>query len=88
MNQFTKLNLDESIPVEIKANLLQLDGQNIDCTYARDITERKKAEKKIQNLNDFLSLLNKILRHDISNYLTVTNISLEMIETNNTDLKR
>lgn len=82
-----KTKFGESIPVEIKANLLKLDGQNIECAYARDIRERKKAEKKIQNLSDFLSLLNKILRHDISNYLTVTNISLEMIETNNTDLK-
>ena len=82
-----KTKFGDSIPIEIKANLLQLDGQNIDCAYARDITERKKAEKKIQNLNDFLSLLNKILRHDISNYLTVTNMSLELIETNNIDLK-
>ena len=82
-----KTKYGESIPVEISANLMQLDGQNINCTYARDIRERKKVEKKINNYNEFLKLLNKILRHDISNYLTVTNMSLELIETNNIDLK-
>lgn len=83
-----KTKYGESIPVEISANLLQHDGQSINCTYARDIRDRKKVEKKINNYNEFLKLLNKILRHDISNYLTVTNMSLEMIETNNTDLKK
>ena len=50
-----KTKSGESIPVEIKASLMQLDGHNIECAYARDIRERKKAEKKIQNLSDFLS---------------------------------
>ncbi|HII95362.1 MAG TPA: PAS domain S-box protein [Candidatus Methanofastidiosum sp.] len=82
-----KTKYGESILVEISANLLQYDGQNINCAYTRDIRERKKAETKIRHYNDFLSLLNKILRHDISNYLTVTSISLEMLETKDIYLK-
>ncbi|NMC77546.1 MAG: PAS domain-containing sensor histidine kinase [Candidatus Methanofastidiosa archaeon] len=36
-----------------------------------DITERKKAEDKIKELNETLRILNKILRHDILNDLTI-----------------
>jgi len=82
-----KTKSGEFIPVEISANMLQLDGQDINCAYSRDIRERKRTEKKINNYNEFLKLLNKILRHDISNYLTVTNISLELVETKDMDLK-
>ncbi len=52
-----------------------------------DITERKQNEEVIKQLNDNLKLLNKILRHDIANHLTVVSLSLEMIETNNQDIK-
>jgi PAS domain S-box-containing protein len=52
-----------------------------------DITERKQNEEVIKQLNDNLKLLNKILRHDISNDLTVVSISLEMIETDEQDLQ-
>lgn len=53
----------------------------------QDITKRIRYEKTIEQLNDNLRLLNKILRHDITNALTVLSISLEMIETKNEDMK-
>jgi len=52
-----------------------------------DITDRKKYEAQINNLNDNLKLLNKILRHDIANDLTIISIALEMINTENKDMK-
>lgn len=52
-----------------------------------DITEMKKYEAQINDLNNNLKLLNKILRHDISNHLTVVSIALEMINTENKDMK-
>jgi PAS domain S-box-containing protein len=52
-----------------------------------DISERKQNEEIIKQLNDNLKLLNKILRHDISNDLTVISISLEMIETEDQHMK-
>ena len=51
-----------------------------------DISERKSQET-IARLNDTLKLLNKILRHDISNNLTVVLMSLEMLKTEDTNLK-
>lgn len=54
---------------------------------SRDISERKKSQGTIARLNDTLKLLNKILRHDISNNLTVVLMSLEMLKTEDTNLK-
>jgi len=54
---------------------------------SRDISERKKSQETIARLNDTLKLLNKILRHDISNNLTVVLMSLEMLKTEDTNLK-
>ena len=54
---------------------------------SRDISERKKSQETIARLNDTLKLLNKILRHDISTNLTVVLMSLEMLKTEDTNLK-
>ncbi|KAA0003057.1 MAG: PAS domain S-box protein [Thermoplasmata archaeon] len=43
-----------------------------------DITERKKNEEKIKQLNEALRLINKIMRHDILNDLQVVNSSLDL----------
>jgi PAS domain S-box-containing protein len=43
----------------------------------RDITDRKKLEKSLSELNDILRLLNKILRHDIINDLSAIRAAIE-----------
>jgi ABC-type amino acid transport substrate-binding protein/two-component sensor histidine kinase len=53
----------------------------------KEVLEHKKAEEKIKELNNTLKLLNKILRHDIANNLTVTSMALEMMETKDSNLK-
>jgi PAS domain S-box-containing protein len=46
----------------------------------RDITERKKLEIQLRNLNEQLRVLNKILRHDVMNDLTVVSGCLQLIQ--------
>jgi sensor histidine kinase regulating citrate/malate metabolism len=48
--------------------------------FGSDITTRKKAEEKVKELNKILRLLNKTLRHDILNDLTVIGNSIELFE--------
>ncbi len=43
-----------------------------------DITERKQAEEQVARLNDTLRLINKIMRHDILNHLSITESALEL----------
>jgi len=43
----------------------------------RDITEKKKLEDKVSELNEILRLLNKILRHDILNDLSVASGNID-----------
>ena len=42
------------IPVEIMANFIEFGGRELDCAIVRNITERKKAEEKIRQLNEEL----------------------------------
>jgi len=52
-----------------------------------DITERKKAEDKINELNETLRILNKILRHDILNDLTIVLTVCDLMGDSNPRLK-
>lgn len=84
---FTKLG--NLIPVEVSSiPLMENEKWYATLVLARDIRKRKHYEKKIEELNKDLKLLNKILRHDISNDLTVVSIALEMIETKDDNLKK
>lgn len=54
---------------------------------SRNTSDRKKTQEIILKLNETLKILNKIMRHDIANNLTVTLMTLEMIDTENKNLK-
>lgn len=45
-----------------------------------EIEERKKAEKRLKEANEYLLLLNRVLRHDISNDLMIVSNYLEIYE--------
>jgi PAS domain S-box-containing protein len=70
VEETVKIIKDES------GNLLRMN------VIIRDITERKKVEEELLKLNEVLKLINKIMRHDISNRLLVAhgNIGLMMEE--------
>ena len=54
---------------------------------SRDITLRKRSEDTVKELNDMLFLINRILRHDISNNLTIARMSLELMDGCDPDLR-
>ncbi|MBN1785821.1 MAG: hypothetical protein JW825_02375 [Candidatus Methanofastidiosa archaeon] len=54
----------------------------------RDVTSSIKYELRINKLNEHLSLINKILRHDISNNLTIASFSIEMMRAENMEMKK
>ncbi len=52
-----------------------------------DVNERHLSQQRIVDLNQTLRILNKILRHDILNNISVVMMSLELMETKDSDLK-
>ncbi len=68
-----------SYPVEIVAYLITYEGVKYSCNIARDITERKKAEDALQEVNKKLNLLSSITRHDILNQITVAAGYMEIL---------
>ena len=66
------------IPVEISSSLVTYKGKTAILSIARDITERKKAEEKLNQImeelrlaNEKLSVVGKWTRHDARNKLSV-----------------
>ncbi|MEA2053899.1 MAG: PAS domain-containing sensor histidine kinase [Candidatus Thermoplasmatota archaeon] len=60
------------------ARLIEEDGKKIIEGIIHDITERKKMENAIIQLNEVLHLINKIMGHDILNDLQVVSGALEL----------
>jgi PAS domain S-box-containing protein len=54
----------------------------------RDITDRKKAETGLQEVNRKLNLLSSITRHDINNQLTIFSGYLTLLEADSPSLKK
>ncbi len=50
---------------------------------SKDITKNKELERSQEKLTEMLMVINKILRHDISNDLTVLSMSLDAFKENN-----
>jgi PAS domain S-box-containing protein len=47
------------------------------CT-AKDVTDLKRANEAVEQLNEVLNLINKILRHDLLNELSIISAALEL----------
>ncbi|MBN2733263.1 MAG: PAS domain S-box protein [Methanomicrobiaceae archaeon] len=62
---------NRSIIIELSVAFLNFEGQDYECGFARDITDRKNAENALKTLNNKLNLLSSVTRHDISNQISV-----------------
>ena len=67
-------------PVEISARHIGLNGKSAILSIARDITDRKNAEKAIRLANRKLTLLSSVTRHDILNQITALDGYLHLSE--------
>jgi PAS domain S-box-containing protein len=60
-----------STPVEIVIKYLEYHGMEFACSFSRNITDRTRMERALQQANKKLNLLTSITRHDIHNKITV-----------------
>jgi PAS domain S-box-containing protein len=68
------------IPSEINAIIIDHNDRPAMLVVCRDITERKKADSRLERANEKLRILNSITRHDIINQLMILqgNVSLAL----------
>lgn len=67
------------IPVEISAHVFALDNQRVVLSIIRDITERRRAEDALRQVNRKLTMLSGITRHDIRNQLMTLDGFVELL---------
>jgi signal transduction histidine kinase len=72
---------DKNKVVQILSSRIIWEGKEASLSSLRDVTERVAFEKEINQLNESIKVLNRVLRHDVLNSLTVVSMCLEMIET-------
>ncbi|WIV66619.1 PAS domain S-box protein [Natrialbaceae archaeon AArc-T1-2] len=58
-------------PVEINLGTIRLEDDERFLAIARDVTERKTRERRLERTNEQLRVLNRIVRHDIRNDMSV-----------------
>ena len=68
------------IPIEISTHIFDDNGQHVGISIARDISERKKAEKALKEMNKKLNLLSGITRHDIINQVSAAQMFVDLIK--------
>ena len=56
---------DEFFPVEVTVNYVNFGGEEYDCAWARDITERKRSEQELNKAKEAAEAANRELEHAI-----------------------
>jgi len=69
-----------SIPTEVSSRVIRYKGKPAVLSTGRDISERKRAESAIRQVNLKLNLLSRITRHDVLNQLNVMTGYLSLLE--------
>ncbi len=65
-------------PIEISISKLKLEGKWNSTAIIRDISKRKKAEDDLKKSHERLAILNKIIRHDLSNDFMVIKSAINL----------
>ena len=60
-------------PVEVSSRVIESNGTRLLLCVTRDISERKKAEKNLEIVNEKLRVVGQLTRHDVRNKLSVIN---------------
>ena len=58
-------------PIEVSTHTFHYQGKDVDLSIVRDITERKRSERIIQETNKKINLLSSITRHDVINQVSI-----------------
>lgn len=69
----------DRIPVEINATGFDYRGQSLFIGVFRDISNRREREAELQNRTEQLEILNRVLRHDIRNDMSVVTGWLDIL---------
>jgi len=68
-----------TFPVDVWLNRLEFNGEEQFIALSRDITERKRRERKLESQRDDLEVLNQMMRHDIRNDLQLVQLHAELL---------
>ncbi|MXR21460.1 PAS domain S-box protein [Halobacterium bonnevillei] len=68
----------DHVPVEISAQHLELQGQEVVVAMFRDVSERRRYERDLYHQIDRLERLAEVLSHDLRNPLNVAEGNLEL----------
>ncbi len=72
---------------DVTVSRIQVEDKFLYVHLMSDVTQKHQSEEKIVELNHALRVLNKILRHDMLNNISVIMVSLEMMKTKDLALK-
>jgi PAS domain S-box-containing protein len=61
----------DRIPVEVNATKFDYQDQSLVIGVFRDVSNRRQREQQLQNRTEQLEILNRVLRHDIRNDMSV-----------------
>lgn len=73
-------------PVELSVTGIKLKDQWNGLSIIRDITERKKAEEENRRQREQIELINKILRHDLTNNLAAISSAINIFKNDRDDM--
>ncbi|AEA46413.1 two-component system sensor histidine kinase NtrB [Archaeoglobus veneficus] len=66
-------------PIELSVSRRYVNGEWRAVAVVRDVSDKVEAERKINELNKHLRILNSLLRHDIKNALTTAKLCLDLL---------
>lgn len=77
----------ELCPVEINAHIVEMDGEQVVFSIARDISERKQIEEEIQKSQrlESIGVLAGGIAHDFNNLLSIILGNAQLLRTKSTD---
>lgn len=68
------------VPVEIHATHIDVDDKRLSLSVVRDITERKKVDARLAQVNEKLRVVGSLTRHDVRNKLSTINSTAYLLK--------